>query len=773
MSTAGGAHGVCVVAIALLAAGAAVGQGTRGRGAAVSCPNSQLGAADLHCTPLIAVPDLPGASGILQVLAVRSPFGLSIAADGRPRQRLVATVAGLPDPHTLGAATVYVAWAYTLNLDSAARLGVVTNGRVELGELDYVQFRILVSAERSAHVTERSGRLVLRGTSPSARLMAHRDFVAPAAPGLPPDTARSNQMLASDGMPHVHAGPDPTLQWAMPPTPQSPLTPAMQGAMSGASGMGGLVPDVAPFRAGAESDTTRLPLARTSIVMHMRDGDTLALDAGLVRRTIYGRGMTTYAYNGQAPGPLIEVDQGATIVVRFTNSIDLPSTVHWHGIRLDNRSDGVPGVTQPALSPGAAVTYHVHFPDAGIYWYHAHHREDIQQDLGLYGSIRVRSPKVRYFGPANREEVLMLDDILVSGGAPMPYGAESPTHALMGRFGNVFLVNGVTGYRLAVARGEVVRFLFTNAASARPFNLSFGGGRMKVVASDAGKFDHEEWVASVAIGPAERYVVDVEFADPGTFALVNRVQALDHMSGTFTAETDTLGTVIVSADPSRPRYRRSFSLLRHNADVRAELARVRPFLARAVDHTIELALHTRALPIPVSSMLWGVNTAVDWNDGMPMMNWITTGRNVTWALRDVATGAENMDIAWRFREGQIVKLRFVNNPSAAHAMDHPIHLHGQRFLVLTRDGVPNDNLVWKDTAIIPAGETVDLLVEMSNPGQWMMHCHIAEHLSAGMMSTFTVTPAPRASPPRMGTGPQRPAGGAGSSRRVLRSNSGD
>ena len=97
-----------------------------------------------------------------------------------------------------------------------------------------------------------------------------------------------------------------------------------------------------------------------------------------------------------------------------------------------------------------------------------------------------------------------------------------------------------------------------------------------------------------------------------------------------------------------------------------------------------------------------------------------------------------MNVAWRFRQGELVRIRLVNDPTSAHAMAHPIHLHGQRFLVLSRNGVPGDNLVWKDTAIIPAGETVELLVEMSNPGRWMLHCHIAEHLSAGMMMVFEV-----------------------------------
>ena len=137
-------------------------------------------------------------------------------------------------------------------------------------------------------------------------------------------------------------------------------------------------------------------------------------------------------------------------------------------------------------------------------------------------------------------------------------------------------------------------------------------------------------------------------------------------------------------------------------------------------------------------MLIGINAPVEWNDGMPMMNWLTTGKEVTWVLRDPATGKQNMDIDWRFRRGDVVKIRIFNDPSTSHAMAHPIHLHGQRFLVLTRDGVRSDNLVWKDTAIIPAGETVELLADMSNPGRWMMHCHIAEHLSAGMMAAFVV-----------------------------------
>jgi len=197
--------------------------------------------------------------------------------------------------------------------------------------------------------------------------------------------------------------------------------------------------------------------------------------------------------------------------------------------------------------------------------------------------------------------------------------------------------------------------------------------------------------------------------------------------------------VSVTARGSIRHADREFKRLHANKDVERDLARFRKYFAKPVDHSLVLTFVARELPSAVSNMLLGINAAVEWNDGMPMMNWLVTGRQVRWILRDPATGKENMDIDWHFTQGDVVKLRLFNNPASSHAMQHPIHLHGQRFLVLSRDGVPNTNLGWKDTAVIPAGETVDLLVDMSNPGRWMLHCHVAEHLSAGMMTVFTVS----------------------------------
>jgi suppressor of ftsI len=681
----------------------------------------------LNCMTLVPVPDLPSVQAVIHLRPVPSPFGVSVRADGRARYRLVATVSGLPEPSALGAFRAYVAWAYTLSLDSAVKLGTVRNGVVELGELSYSQFRVLVSAEESATATVRGRRLVLRGTSPSARLMAHRDVMQPSAPGMRRDefsAAPRHEMAASHTIPNADA------PWVMPP---------MRGASSRSmAGMAGLVPRVAPYRPGAGVDPATIPASRPRETIRLKDGDTLHLESGLVRRTIGGNTFIMYGFNGQHPGPLIEVSRNATVVVRFRNGIDQPSAVHWHGVRLDNRFDGAVGVTQSAVSPGDSFTYVVRFPDAGIYWYHPHVREDVQQDFGLYGTMLVRAPTPGFYAPVNREQVLMLDDLLLGADGPAPHGAESPTHALMGRFGNVMLVNGEPGYRLAARRGEVVRFFLTNAASARTFNVSFPGARMKIVGSDVGKFEREEMVSSVVLAPAERYVVDVEFGRAGRVALVNRVQALDHMMGTYSPEVDTLGVVTVANTPVRVSYGAQFAQLRRNSDVAREIAPMRRLFSGQPARSLVLTMRAQGLPGAVSSMLVGINAAVDWNDGMAMMNWLATGREVQWVLRDPESGKENMAIDWRFRAGDVVKIRVFNDPASSHAMQHPLHLHGQRFLVVSRDGIAATNLVWKDTAIVPAGETVDLLVDMANPGRWMVHCHVAEHLGAGMMGVFTV-----------------------------------
>ena len=133
---------------------------------------------------------------------------------------------------------------------------------------------------------------------------------------------------------------------------------------------------------------------------------------------------------------------------------------------------------------------------------------------------------------------------------------------------------------------------------------------------------------------------------------------------------------------------------------------------------------------------------LEWEDLMPEINRQTNTSNMIWQLIDKETGAENAGITWAFRVGDRIKIRLANEMDQDHPMHHPFHIHGAgRFLVLSRDGEPEENLVWKDTVLLRAGQTIDILLDVTNPGLWMAHCHIAEHTESGMMFSFDVAPA--------------------------------
>jgi FtsP/CotA-like multicopper oxidase with cupredoxin domain len=673
-------------------------------------PSAPLGPShDLYCIELIAAPGVSGVSGRIELVLPSSPFTVGLTPDGRTRYIPIAWLTGLASGST------YIAWATPPQMDTVIKLGQVRNGREQLPAIDLEKFIVLITTERTARVRAPRGKIVLRGQSPSTRL-------------FPPDLMEfSLGVVGQQASEHADHMQMDSSEWPMVPTPQGITMLPSEMALR---------PAVAPYL--PRQDTTA-PAARAGERLRLSDGDTLRLEAGLVRRTLNGRTYTMYAFNGQYPGPLLEVSRGSEITVLFTNHLTQPSTIHWHGIRLENAFDGADN-TQAPVAPGASFTYHLRFPDAGLYWYHPHVREDIQQELGLYGNIVVL-PQSTHFGPVNREETLILDDLLVGPSGLIPLGSDSPTHALMGRFGNVFLVNGEPSYRLSAQRGEVIRFYLTNASNTRTLNLSIPGARMKVIASDGGPLEREASVQSLMLAPAERYIVDVQFDRPGRAALLNRVRGLDHLFGRFFPEVDTLGLITVGRERVTKDFSVRFAVLRRDPAITRELEPYREFVDRPPTKSLVLTLATHDLPF-VTQRLMQLDsiyfTPVEWSGTMPMMNWASTGKQVRWVLRDPATGRENMDIAWRFRRGEAVKIRLVNERRAFHGMQHPIHLHGQRFLVLAVNGVPNEDLSWKDTVLVPAGSVVDILLDTANPGDWMLHCHIAEHLSAGMMMHFTV-----------------------------------
>ena len=672
---------------------------------------------DLYCIELIPAPGISEVSARVELGHPGGPFTVAVTPDGRPRYRLILSASGLPSAESLGEYRTYVAWIARPTMDSVMKRGAIHNGRTDLGIVDLEKFTILVTAERSLRATRPGSRMVLRGQSPATRLFPP-DLLQLSLGSMPPGGSGEHQLHDSTGG---------SLHWSMVPMP--PGLTMLPAEMA-------LRPNEPAWLPSGDA-----PPVTARRLVRLADGDTLRLEAGLVRRSLKGRSYPMFAFNGQQPGPLIEVVRGSRITVLFTNRLPQMTSVHWHGIRLDNPNDGTPGMTQPAVRPGGEFVYQLRFPDTGIYWYHPHVREDAQQELGLYGNLLVRSPAGEEYGPVNREAVLMLDDLLVSDAGLVPLGRESPTHALMGRFGNLLLVNGEPRYNLTVRRGDVVRFFLTNAANARTFNLSFSGARMKVVASDVSAYQREEWVDNVVIAPAERYVVHVRFERPGQATVVNRVRGLDHLYGRFFPQTDTLGTIEVEQERTRHDLRSSFAALRQDSAVSGELEHFRRAAERAPQKSLVLTLQTRGLP-SITQRLMQLDSIyfapVEWSGTMPMMNWASTGRQVRWILRDPDSGKENMDVHWHFRRGEPVRIRLVGERQNEHAMQHPIHLHGQRFLVLAVNGEPNRNLAWKDTVLVPAGSVVDILLDPSNPGRWMAHCHIAEHLSAGMMMGFTV-----------------------------------
>jgi suppressor of ftsI len=491
---------------------------------------------------------------------------------------------------------------------------------------------------------------------------------------------------------------------------------------------------------------TGLPQVKPSTTVELNNGDIFNLEASIVQKTINGQAVKMLAYNGSIPGPLIKVKQGSEITINFKNETDVPTTLHSHGVRLANAFDGVPDVTQPAIPVGGMFTYKIKFPDAGMFWYHPHIREDYAQDLGLYGNYLVVPSDSNYWSPVNREVPLMLDDLLMDGGKIVSFAQSEADHTLMGRYGNVMLVNGETNYSLAAKKGEVIRLYLTNTANARPFNFGIQDTKLKLVGADGGAYEHDEWRNTVTIAPSERAIVEVLFDKSGSLALENRTPD----------KTYPLGTINVSDMSVETSYAKEFTTLKTHTEVMKSIEALRSYFDKVPDKRLALSMNMSGAPMQMQSggghmmsngtmmggsMMMGASPdGIEWDDTNKLTGSMSNTTNVKWKITDQDTGKENMTIDWQLKVGQPVKISIFNDPNSMHPMQHPIHFHGQQFLVLARNGIPEINLAWKDTVLVPSGQTVDILLNPTNPGTWMAHCHIAEHLEDGMMFNFTVNP---------------------------------
>lgn len=485
----------------------------------------------------------------------------------------------------------------------------------------------------------------------------------------------------------------------------------------------------------------RAPEVRATEVIELQDGDTFTLTTSYVSQEIGGKTYRMMAYNGSIPGPSIHVKQGSTITVTLQNNTDRPAALHSHGLRLDNKFDGAPPLTQKEIPPGGSFVYTLTFPDAGIYWYHPHAEEVVQQLLGQYGAFVVEPTDPDYLPPVNREEILFLSDLPIENGK-IAVAGDGKDRALMGHYGNVMFVNGSDDYVLRAQKGEVVRLYIINAANARPFRVAIPGAKLKLVGGDNGAYERATFVDSVILGPSERAIVDVLLT-----------ASSDIINDTPGGKT-TLGRIEVSeAEVAEPRAS-AFDTLSASAATTQSIAPFRSYFSKAPDKTVVLGVEMQMgghgsgmhmmpdgtmMDASGNTMRMGASPdGIEWEDEGGMMNAMMTSDMVKWHITDQATGKKDMDIDWTFQKDKPVKIRIFNDPKSMHPMQHPIHFHGQRFLVVARNGVPQSNLVWKDTTLVKAGETVDIILDPSNPGLWMGHCHIAEHLAAGMMFHFRV-----------------------------------
>src|SRR4051794_11367849 len=609
-------------------------------------------------------------------------------------------------------------------------------------------------------------------------------------------------------------------------------------------------------------ETSGLPTASATPVVDLADGDRYTLRIAPVAKRIGDATVRMLAYNGSIPGPTLRVPEGAELVVDIENEGDLEATVHWHGLRLENRYDGT-HETQELVPVGGRYTARVTFPDPGVYWYHPHVREDYGQELGLYGNCIVVPAETDYWPRVNRELALTLDDVLIEDGRIAAFSRDETTYAAMGRFGNVLLVGGEPELALTAQAGEVVRLYFTNTANTRVFKVALPGARMKLVGGDSGRVEHEQLVEDVILAPSERAVVDVLFGHAGELALEHHTPDRVYR----------LAAVTVGPDEAEPSLRAQFSELRSDPELTAERERLASVLEADPDKTLAfvaemefeapegpvvyqcpmhpevvsdepgrcpqcgMALLAVAAPttyacpmhpqvtshepdarcpdcgmkllavapsyvcpmhpevtsdeqgrcpqcgmklLPASVVAAQSGGAhghdhgmhedraheqhdadadagpahsghghdhaaaggIEWEDDMVEVNKITTPANTRWKLVDRTTGEANHAIAWKFTVGDRVKIRLVNEMDSDHPMHHPFHVHGAgRFLELARDGAVERNLVWKDTVLVRTGEVVDILLDVTSPGVWMAHCHIAEHHESGMMFSFDVEDA--------------------------------
>ena len=511
--------------------------------------------------------------------------------------------------------------------------------------------------------------------------------------------------------------------------------------------------------------------------IYLENNQTVEFSADVIEKIIDGKKIQMFGYNNQSPGPMLIANQGDIVTVDFKNNLEVPTTIHWHGLRLDYKSDGVPHLTQEPIQPGETFQYTLKFPDTGIFVYHPHVRTEMQVDMGLYGNILVQEK----LSEDQFQIPLILDDIEINENDSIEYDKDTITHVLMGRFGNTMLINGESEYVLEVPQNEILKFHLTNTANTRTFNFQIEGQELKLVTSDMSDYEESKFVDSVIISPFERRAIEVMFESPGVYDIIHSTPEKKY----------NIGKIIVNKSTVQPNE--EFFTLSKNSEIKYEISTLEKFfsiepeleLEFDLETTLDMSMHSMeqddlehdhsmmgdsmehhsmmedsieqdhqmldntmdhaSVIAQGMSMDHHKNTidhhsldGIEWEDDMPHMNMMSNEKNSKWVLRDKNSGKQGFDIDFTANVGDFKKIRLINSQESIHPMQHPFHLHGQRFIVISENGQINSNLSWQDSVLVQEGKTIDILVEFSNPGEWLMHCHILEHHESEMTSKITV-----------------------------------
>ena len=408
------------------------------------------------------------------------------------------------------------------------------------------------------------------------------------------------------------------------------------------------------------------------------------LEAGPVRWELTnGDVVDGWGYNGQVPGPVIEARAGDTLVVRLTNHLSEPTSIHWHGIRLPAVMDGTEQ-TQRLVQPGERFEYRFVVPDAGTFWYHPHANETVQLERGLYGALIVRE---RAELMLDRERVLVLDDLKRDRkGQIARSGGFLERHN--GREGTTRLINGRIEPEFTIPVGQTERWRLINASSARYVRLAIGGQQFSIIGSDGGLIDQPYTTSEVLLAPGDRVDLAV-----GPFEWEGQqlaIVSLPYNRGTGRKKVERFGTLRVAA---------------------------------AQDSSASLPLRLREIE-PLTECAGPVNREVVLSGKMSLRHGI-----------DFMVNGEQHHHAAPVKVGELQIWDVLN----ASPIDHPFHLHGFFFQVLEINGKSPAYRSWEDTVNVPAKGRVRIAwLPDDRPGEWMYHCHILEHHAAGMMAHFQV-----------------------------------